>query len=342
MSACSGGEEPTPSAHGRAREGNRPAAARTEAAETHPERIPEQTASQRTNALREPATRTGVPLTLSLNWPEGARGHVDSSRQVTGAGNANGSAQWSFTMHHEPSRNIIDTRELFVEISPGPLDEDRLNSLLVGLSIWPSLALDAEAEVSLRDGDRTREDIRRALAQDLTPALREMAANSPAGVLFDTSDESLLRLAQGHTASVTSLDGDTFTPGEDRTAMTTATSAIGIELDQQVVTQLVGTGPCFEGDEATRCAWITMRATADVGPLQQAAEAAQQPLTIGSLVNEARVVVEVATLLPHRVVLEKTTTMVVHEGEQNHPIESHEVSTWNFHYERETIRRPTP
>ena len=282
--------------------------------------------------------RTGAPVSLALSWPEGARGHVDSSREVTGSGNASGHAQWAFTMHREPSRNIIDTRELFVEISPGPLDEDRLNSLLVGLSIWPSLALDAEAEVSLRDGDATRRLIARALAHDLTPPLREMAASSPAGVLFDTADDALLRLAQGHTATITSLDGDTFTPGEARTSTTRATSAVGIELDQQVVTQMVGTGPCFEGDEDGRCAWITMRATADVGPLQEAAEAAQQPLTIGSLVNEARVVVEVATLLPHSVVLEKTTSMVVHEGGEDHPIESHEVSSWEFHYDRETIR----
>jgi len=282
--------------------------------------------------------REGAAITLALLWPEGARGHVDARREVSGAGNASGSAQWAFAMRRDGARNIIDTRDLNVEIEPGPLEEDRLNSLLVALSIWPSMSMDAQGQAALRDGEATRAEIRRALARDLTPQLRDLAAQSPAGVLFDTSDESLLRLAEGHTATVSSLEGDTFTPGQARTARTSATSAVGIELDQDVVTELTGIGPCFEGDEATRCAWITMRATADVTPLQEAAELAQQPLTIGSLINEARVIVEVATLLPHSIVLEKTTTMVVHEGTEDHPIESREVSSWVFHYEPGTIR----
>lgn len=340
-SACSGGEEPAPSTRNRSRETRDRAASQATPTPDHaaPQPISAETTRGRTSALEAPSTNTGPAVTFTLAWPDGARGHVDSARQVTGAGNASGRAQWTFTMHHEPSRNIIDTRELFVEIAPGLRDEHRLNSLLVALSMWPSLALDAQAEVTLRDGEASREAIRAGLAHDLTPQLRELAANSPAGVLFDTSDAALLRLAQAHTASVTSLDGDSFTPGENRNATTSATSAIGIELQQQVVTQLVGTGPCFEGDEANRCAWVTMRATADVEPLQEAAEAAQQPLTIGALVNEARVVVEIATLLPHTITLEKTTSMVVHEGGQDHPVESREVSTWDFHYERESIRQ---
>lgn len=339
-SACSGGEEPTSPARERPHNAG-PASTSTAArAPSAPStsRVSADIARARTQPSTRPASAGESPITLVLQWPEGARGHVDARRDVTGAGNASGSAQWGFAMRRDGARNIIDTRGLDVQITPGPLDEDRLNSLLVALSIWPSLSMDAQGQVALRDGEATRNEIRRALARDLTPELRDLAAQSPAGVLFDTSDESLQRLAESHTATVSSLEGDTFIPGEPRTARTSATSAVGIELEQDVVTSLTGIGPCFEGDEATRCAWITMRATADVTPLQEAAELAQQPLTMGALVNEARVVVEVATLLPHSITLEKTTTMVVHEGVTDHPVESREVSAWVFHYEPTTIR----
>lgn len=342
--ACSGGEEPaSPTREPQRNEGT------ASASSVAPTRIREPSAQMpsrasaditrtRTQPSSQPTSREGTPVTFALLWPGGARGHVDSRREVSGAGNASGSAQWAFSIRRDGARSIIDTRDLNVEISPGPLDEDRLNSLLVTLSIWPSMSMDAQGQLSLRDGESTRNEIRRALFGELTPQLRDLAAQSPAGVLFDTSDESLLRLAQSHTATITSLEGDTFTPGQPRTARTSATSAIGIELEQDVVTELTGIGPCFEGDEGARCAWITMRATADVTPLQEAAELAQQPLTIGSLINEARVIVEFATLLPHRIVLEKTTTMVVHEGTEDHPVESREVSSWIFHYEPTTIR----
>ena len=342
--ACSGGEEPASSTRERPR--NEGTSSAPSVAPTHPREPSAQMPSRasadiaraRTQPSSQPTSREGAAITLELLWPEGARGHVDSRREVSGAGNASGSAQWAFSIRRDGARNILETRDLNVEISPGPLDEDRLNSLLVALSIWPSLSMDAQGQISLRDGEATRNEIRRALSRELTPQLRDLAAQSPAGVLFDTSDESLQRLAESHTATISSLEGDTFTPGQPRTARTSATSAVGIELEQDVVTELTGIGPCFEGDEAMRCAWITMRATADVTPLQEAAELAQQPLTIGSLVNEARVIVEVATLLPHSIALEKTTTMVVHEGGEDHPIESREVSSWIFHYEPTTIR----
>ncbi len=147
----------------------------------------------------------------------------------------------------------------------------------------------------------------------------------------------LRRQAQSLLAPIVTLDGLEVQSERGVLARTRRPTPEGLAADQSTTTRLLGSGPCFEGDEAHGCASVEIVAQYTADP--SVTTPGPGGGTVLSMEGRLRLLVEPRTLLPHRMEASKTTRFVV-PGEGDAPSVITEVESlgWAFSWSRGTIR----
>lgn len=306
---------------------------------------------ERAAAPRTPATRTSPaafpesptvaarPIHFALDWPSGVAFTVDVSREVfrsagddgPRAAGARGEASWSSEVTRDGSTIAVRSHDLSLHVARGDQPEDRLNAVLVAGTFLPSARFSADVDgLELIDGPSSGDLLRRAVEEVTPRSLRALRSYVMIELLFDGTSERLRRQASNTLRPITSLAGRTLAQGVVEEGSDEHASAMGIDVVQATRTRLVGVAPCFEGDAPDACAIVTIDAAFDVSRL---AALAPDDAEIRSMQGTTTLLVEPSTLLPHRVVVEKTTDYSITLDDGARALGDTEVLTWLFHYD---------
>jgi len=281
-------------------------------------------------------------VSLHLDWPDGARADVESSRSVRrGAGQGTrADARWTFAVARRGARTEIRTGALVLRPPRSEVPEEVLHGTIVAVTFFPSARWGRDIdELELVDPESTARVLEGAVNAATSEALRASPSWASISQLFSGDEEMLTRQASSNLRPITSLDGLTLHPSRSVSTRESRPTVAGITAEQTTTTRLLGVGPCFEGDADDGCVSVEILASYDARSL---AGALGDQGAIRSMEGSLRLVVEPDTLLPHRITAEKTTVFVVPVDDA--PVEMTEVETlrWAFHYEPQTIRREGP
>lgn len=279
------------------------------------------------------------PITLHLDWPSGARGRVETSRTVVRTGlpeSGRSTARYRIQVSRRGSEITMRTSDLEIRTPEGGPGE-ALNGILVAATFLPSARFSADVEqLSLVDPERTGEMLRSAITAATSDDVRAMPAFQSMAPLIAGDPEMLTRQIGGLLGPITLLDGIPVERGELVTMRDERETAIGEQAQQSTMTTLLGTGPCFDGDDELGC--VSLEVTAHYGAEQLAGMAGPGSATIRSIDGTLRLVIEPTTLLPHRMEAQKETHFVAPVGGEMEEMEETESLRWIFRWERPSIR----
>lgn len=264
---------------------------------------------------------------------------METSRTVTRTGlpeSGRATARYRIQVSRRGSEITMRTSDLEIRTPEGGPGET-LNGVLVAATYLPSARFTDDIEaLALVDPERTGEMLRGAIDDATTPEVRAMPAWQSMAPLLQGDPEMLTRQVGGLLGPIALLDGVPLTRGELVAMRDERRTAIGEDAAQSTMTTLLGTGPCFEGDDALGC--VSVEVTAHYGAEMLAGAAGPGPATIRSIDGTLRMVLEPSTLLPHRMEARKETVFVAPVGTEMEEMQEVESLRWIFRWERPSIR----
>ncbi len=279
------------------------------------------------------------PIRLHLDWPSGARGRVEASRTVRRTGlpeSGRSVARYRMQISRRGSEITMRTSDLEIQTPEGGPGET-LNGVLVAATYLPSARFTADIDaLTLVDPERTGEMMRNAMTAATTEQVRATPAWQSMAPLLQGDPEMLTRQSSSLLRPIALLDDIPVERGELVTMRDERRTTLGEEAQQSTMSTLLGTGPCFAGDDELGC--VSLEITAHYGAEALAGAAGPGPATIRSIDGTLRIVIEPDTLLPHRMEARKETVFVAPVGTEMEEMQEVESLRWIFRWERSTIR----
>lgn len=283
----------------------------------------------------------GTPLSLRCDWVDGTRVKVEVRRDLTRNGRHafTAEARWRMSIAREGRATLVRTTELSAEEGRARLADDRLNAALTVFNFIPSSRWTPDLEtLELIDTEATGAMLEAVGQVVAPPALRTSTGWSVMAPMFANEAAVMARQADNQLGGMTSLDGMTFAPGEVKRSSGSNASNLGIEAVTTSATHLTGMGPCFEGDSANGCVSVEVTVSVDA----QAAQAAMgERAVVRSLDGVFRMLLEPATLMPHRVTFEKSTGLALRVGDELREGGTIDEITWVYRYPLPRAATPT-
>jgi hypothetical protein len=278
----------------------------------------------------------GAPIALHLDWPAGARGRVESARSVERTGlppSGRAVARYRVAVRRHGAETSIETSELSLRLPDDAGPAETLHGVLVAMTFVPSTRFTRDMDaLSLIDPERSGDAIRSAVARAARPEVTMLPGWQSVGPVVSGAPEMLTQQASSFLGPIVILDGLTIEPNQIVTLRDERQTSAGEPANQSTMTSLLGTGPCFEGDDDHRCVSLEVTAHYDAQTLGGAP-------SIRSIDGTMRMVLEASTLLPHRIEAEKRTVFLAPDmmGEPTEQTET-ETLSWLFRWDRASIR----